>query len=375
MPRKYSENCKFSNSLMPIVLLVVISLLLATASRIEKKHQAAATPLQEQAYKDYIEKRTLEKNDSFYQKLADGFDVNILVAGDSIGANAGVSNVSARWTTLVQKHLKNTYSVSGRITNISIGGGTAYTDYVRVKNLQKNKEYDLAILCCGQNDGVKDFGVRYEALIRAIRYQNKKCSIIAILESSQRSYAEKMNIIQELSAHYGIAIADTIAPFTDGSNGDYDTLTTDGVHPNDKGYAIYAQIIQNIIDDAVLQYKEYDYSEIPIVFDGVNNFDNFKYISTKNFERNENTFTYKLDGIISGICGMDYEFVSGQNSCKIFIDGVEFAAPESYFDYDFTQRKIIVLKTDYITAQNTIVVSFTEEEQANGFNGICFSWK
>ncbi len=375
MLRKHSENSAFNNIFMPIVSVIVISLLLACATRVEKKHQEAAEHLQELAYNEYIEMKMLEEKDSFYQKLADGFDVNILVAGDSIGANSGVSNAGARWTTLLQKHLRSEYSVSGRITNVSIGGGTAYTDYVRVKNLQKNKEYDLAIICCGQNDKLKDFGVRYEALIRAIRNQNEKCSIIAILESSQKSYTEKMNIIKELSAHYGIEVADTIAPFTDGSNGDYSTLTTDGVHPNDKGYTIYAQTIQKIIDESVKQYKGYDFTEIPTVYEGVNDFDNFQYIGAKDFIRNENTFTYDLDSAISGICGIDYAFVSGQNSCKIFIDGVEFAAPESYFDYDFTQRKIMVLSTDYITAKSTIEVSFTEEEQANSFNGICFSWK
>lgn len=33
--------------------------------------------------------RQKEAEDSFYQKLADGFDVNVLVVGDSIGAGAG----------------------------------------------------------------------------------------------------------------------------------------------------------------------------------------------------------------------------------------------------------------------------------------------
>lgn len=370
---RYRSISLFNKIIMPIILVGVVLTLLGVAARIEKKHNDVALPAEEAVYQQYIERKTLEEKDSFYQKLADGFDVNILVAGDSIGANSGVSNTSARWTTLVQKHLRSKYNVSGRITNVSIGGGTAYTDYVSVKKLQKNKEYDLAILCCGQNDGTKDFGVRYEALIRAIKNQNKKCSIIAILESSQRSYTEKMNIIKELSVHYGIAVADTIAPFTDGSNGNYDTLTTDGVHPNDKGYAIYAKIIQDIIDDAVLQYKKYDYSEIPIVYEDASDYDNFKYISTNDFERKDNTYTYTVKEPISGICGIDYASVPGQNSCKIFIDGVEFAAPESYFDYDFTQRKIIIINK--ITAQSTISVSFTEEEQANSFNGICFSWK
>ena len=33
-----------------------------------------------------------EAEDSFYQKLSDGFDVNVLIVGDSIGAGAGAQS-------------------------------------------------------------------------------------------------------------------------------------------------------------------------------------------------------------------------------------------------------------------------------------------
>lgn len=352
-----------------------VLVLLCLSVRTEAKHRAAALEVEAVAYEEHVASAELEAKDSFYQKLADGFDVKILVAGDSIGACSGASSSSTKWTTLMKNHLKEKYGVRAQITNVSVGGGTAYTDYVRTQALPDNREYDLAIICCGQNDSNNNFGLRYEALIRTINAKYEKCSIISILESSQRSYTEKMITIQTLAEHYDIFVADTIAPFADGSRGEYSALTADGIHPNDAGYAIYADVINKIIDSAVAEYKGYNAEPTVPLYEGVEDFDNFTFIKAKEFERCENTFTYTLSSSVSGICGIDYAFVPGQNSCKIFIDGVEFAAPESYFDYDFTQRKIMVLKPDYITAQNTIEVRFIDEEQADKFNGICLSWR
>ncbi len=372
---RYRSISLFGKVVMPIILVGIISALLGVAARIENRYNNAALPAEEAVYQQYIERKTLEENDSFYQKLADGFEVNILVAGDSIGANSGAGSNEAGWTALLKNHIKDKYGVRSVLTNVSLGGGTAYTDYVRTLNLSENKEYDLAIICCGQNDSNTDFGVRYEALIRAIRSRNEKCSIIAILESSQRSYTEKINIIKGLCDHYGIFVADTILPFTDGSNGEYSTLTTDGVHPNAKGYAIYAKTINEIIDNAVEAYTEYDPREITPMYEGVENYHNFKYISAKQFLRKDNTYTYTVNESISGICGIDYSFVPGENSCRIFIDNVEFAAPERYFDYDFTQRQIMIVNKEYMNVEKTIDISFANSKQADKFNGICFSWK
>lgn len=372
---RYRSISLFNKIIMLIILVGMVLSLWGAAARIEKRHKDAALPAEEAVYQQYIERKTLEEKDSFYQKIVDGFEVNILVAGDSIGANSGAGSNEAGWTALLKNHIKDKYGVRSVLTNVSLGGGTAYTDYVRTLNLSEGNEYDLAIICCGQNDSNADFGVRYEALIRAIRSRNEKCSIIAILESSQRSYTEKMNVIKELCEHYGILVADTILPFTDGSNGEYSSLTTDGVHPNAQGYAIYAKVINEIIDNAAEAYTEYDTKEITPMYAGVENYKNFKYISTKQFQRKDNTYTYTVDEPISGICGIDYALVSGENSCKIFIDGVEFAAPERYFDYDFTQRRIMIVNTEYINAEKTIEITFADREQADGFNGICFNWK
>lgn len=133
-----------------------------------------------------------EAEDSFYQKLADGFDVNVLIVGDSIAEGGQGEN---GWCTLLRNDLRKTYGSRVSFDNISMGGNTSYAGYVRIMELNEDKDYDLAIICYGQNDGVDGFSTNYESIIRAVRGNYPDYSIISILESSQREYIEKMVLI------------------------------------------------------------------------------------------------------------------------------------------------------------------------------------
>ena len=51
----------------------------------------------EQVQAEENELQKLELEDSFYQKLSDGFDVDILIVGDSIGAGSGTQTDGRQW--------------------------------------------------------------------------------------------------------------------------------------------------------------------------------------------------------------------------------------------------------------------------------------
>lgn len=116
-----------------------------------------------------------EAEDSYYQKLVDGFDVNVLVVGDSIAANG---QGEKGWCPLLQNNLRKTYGNSVSFANISMGGNASYAGYVRTMTLNDDVDYDLAIICYGQNDGTDGFSTNYESIIRAIRSNYPDCSII-----------------------------------------------------------------------------------------------------------------------------------------------------------------------------------------------------
>ena len=313
---------------------------------------------------------------SFYQMLDKGFDVNVLIVGDSIGAGTGASDNDHMWVNLLKANLESKYRVNIKLTNVSMGGNTSYAGYVRTMTLKDDVAYDLVILCYGQNDSTVDFSLYYESVLRAIKLRYPSASIICIQESSQKDYTEKMQVIQAIADHYGLPVADTIAPF----RADYKNLVMDGTHPNDDGHQIYYETVMGVIDPLVAARRAYDLQNVPVVNDRVTTFDTFQWFRAKQFAREGNTFTLNMQthGVILGI---DYCFTTGVNQCKILVDGVELAAPEVTFSYDFSQRHIMIvndwLRGETVYVQREIKVVFAKDEagktQADEFNGLAIS--
>ena len=379
--KKQFDADKLIQKSVAILLTVVLAVILINDG-IQNKQQEeefsliAQQQLQQlQAQKEAREQ--LRERDSFYQKLADGFDVRILVVGDSIGAGSGATDHKKTWAYLLANSLQNTYNIGVTFENVSMGGNTSYAGYVRTMALNDGVNYDLVVLCYGQNDGVNNFGLYYEALIRAVQNRFPKASVISVLESSQRSYTEKMQTIQALAKHYGIPVVDTIEPF----QANYDLLASqDKVHPNDAGYTVYCEQILNLINTRVAERCGHDPENVAAVNEKVGVFDTFQWFGTEQFKREGNTYTLttKTEGIILGI---DYTIKPGNNDCRILIDGVEYAAPQTTFSYDFSQRRILVVNNwmaeGSLNICEEIKIIFAEDKagtsQADGFQGIAIS--
>lgn len=359
--------------IITVILAMLLGVLLWMNKVDEDKKSAELQAFNKKLYQEEQEKQTAlkqkEAKDSFYQKLTDGFDVNVLIVGDSIAENG---QGEKGWCTLLQNNLRKTYNNKVSFTNVSMGGNASYAGYVRTMALNDDVDYDLAIICYGQNDGADGFSTNYESIIRAIRSKYPDCSIISILESSQREYTEKMTTIQSICDHYGIPIADTIEAFNNSGKA-YDDLTGDGVHPNDAGQEIYYETVKTVIDDNVAASTG-KMADADAINADVHKFDNFVwYGADKDFERVDDT-TFTLNASASGVFGIDYTFESGDNKADIYVDGELYESPTVTFNYDFSQRHIMVVSDD-CRVEKEIKVVFNSKEQADGFRGMCFSWE
>ena len=361
--------------IITVILAILLGVFLWMNKVEEDKKSAELRALNKKLYQEEQEKQIAlkqkEAKDSFYQKLVDGFDVNVLIVGDSIAENG---QGEKGWCTLLQNSLRKTYNNRVSFTNVSMGGNASYAGYVRTMALNDDVDYDLAIICYGQNDGLDGFSTNYESIIRAIRskYPDCSCSIISILESSQREYTEKMTTIQSICEYYSIPVADTIAAFNNSGKA-YDDLTGDGVHPNEVGQEIYFETVKAVIDDNVAASTG-KMADTDVINADVHKFDNFVwYDASSDFERVDDT-TFTISTSASGILGIDYTYESGDNKADIYVDGELFESPTVTFDYDFSQRHILVVSDD-CTVKNEIKVVFNTKEQADGFKGMCFSWE
>lgn len=294
--------------------------------------------------------------------------LKILIVGDSIGEGAGASDPSLKWYKYLIPYMKDTYGIKLDITNVSMGGNTSYAGYARVMELDENENYDLAIICYGENDKPEKFSLYYESILWAISNKYPSCRLMTILESSQRDYTEKIKIIQELSGHYGAYVADTIAAFNE-SGRPYEELCDDGTHPNDEGQKIYYETVKSLMD---VFYKERDRSTMPKI-EPVNSdieyFKNFKYYSIDEFQKTDD-HTYELEAeMMPVMLGIDYTCVKGENFITLYADDQIICEKQIIWDNDFSLR-FIEKAADNCEIKTKIKIVFSSEEQMKAFHGI-----
>lgn len=319
------------------------------------------------------EKQRLEDiamNGTFYEKLDNGLKVNVLIVGDSIGEGAGGKDSSGSFPSRLAMAIGQAYGSYMSVTNVSMGGNASYSGYVRTMALDDGKDYDLAIICHGQNDEEKDFSLYYESIIRAIANKYPKCSIISVLESSQKEYTDKMKTIKGLCRHYDIPVADTIAAF----RGNYEALVRpDGVHPNDEGYQLYSNTIEEVIYEQTSEERRLpNYNSIEPVNAEVKKFKNCRYYEKKEFKREDNTYSIELKE--AGVLGLDYLYLGGDNVTQVLADGEVIATPTINFPHNFDQRHIDIV-SQKCKVEKTLEIRFMSKEQADGFEGVAFSWE
>lgn len=109
--------------LLIIILSILLGVLLWT-NKVDEEKSAELHALNKKLYQEEQERQAaLKQEDSFYQKLVDGFGVNVLVVGDSIGAGAGTQTDGQQWYVQLQTYLRTVNKSKVSVTNVSMGGG------------------------------------------------------------------------------------------------------------------------------------------------------------------------------------------------------------------------------------------------------------
>ena len=294
--------------------------------------------------------------------------LKVLIVGDSISEGSGASNPSLHWYKSLIPYMKETYGVKLDITNVSMGGTRSYAGYVRLMELDDEEDFDLAIICYGENDLPEELSLYYESILYTIRHKYPECKLMTILESSQREYTDKIKTIQSLSEYYGAYVVDTIAAFND-SGKTYEELCNDGTHPNDEGQKVYYEVTKPLMD---LFYAEKESKTLPVV-EPVNpevvNFNKFIYYPLKDFTKIDDV-TYELDtDTLSGTLGIDYTSVQGENHMLIYADGENVCDRHIIWDLSF-QMWFIEKVVDKCEINSKIRLEFSSKEQMENFHGL-----
>ncbi|MDO4194480.1 MAG: SGNH/GDSL hydrolase family protein [Erysipelotrichaceae bacterium] len=334
-----------------------------------------------------------EQNDSFYQKLADGFDVRILVTGGSIANGRGSTDAEHTWHALLKKHIQDTYGITAEVDNISMNDNTAYAGYVNIRNHESEKPYDLVIVSYGEDDPAANFGLYYEAVIRSAMEKYPDASVLCIPESLTGTPTANTGAVEDICEAYGITAAPSITVFA-GTG-----LLNDNGYPNNAGQEAIMQAVADALDAGAKDYRGKEAMPAERFDEASAYLDAMHYYPADLFTREGNTFTYTPDREISGkVLGMDYDYVTGYNSCSIYITGQWGALGQAVFNntltYEDTQtlnssgRQHLRVMNNWISDWGTyddqlftiteqIMISFAEDDtgtrQADSFRGIIVS--
>ena len=387
---------KFMKSNLPIIgkiLAVVISVLCIafmailhfsdkdsraeTEAVVEEVNEGTRAEEKTQSVQAAAAKAAREKTDSFYQKLVDGFNVNILVVGDTHNVNIlvvgdtlasgyGSSGAEQTWSALLAQELRSIYGIQVEMDNLALIDSDAYSAYSQIKMLDEETEYDLCIVCTGAYDTNESLAYHYEAILRAIGDAFKKCSIITVLENTEREHEWKTNIIRNLSEVYNAEVADTITP----SGESLDLYLIDGRYLNDDGQVLYEQAILKTIMNGAKYKTPYEKIRVNAQHPETSKYDAFYYVSADNFNRNGNQFSFETS--FDGALAVDYELLPGDTSVLVYIDGQMIIGYDSsnYYGAGIERAQLV---GDNLRARRRVTIEFASEEQANGFHGIYIS--
>ena len=294
--------------------------------------------------------------------------LKVLIVGDSISEGAGASSAELVWYKYLIPYMKETYGVKLDITNVSMGGTRSYAGYVRLMELDDAEDFDLAIICYGENDLPEELSLYYESILYTIRYKYPDCKLMTILESSQREYTDKIKTIQSLSEHYGAYVVDTIAAFNNSGKA-YEELCSDGTHPNDEGQKVYYEAVKPSITLFYSQRESKILPDVEPINAEVVNFDKFIYYPLKDFTKIDDD-TYELDiDTLSGTLGIDYTTVQGESHTLIYADGENVFDRHIIWENGF-QMRFIEKAVDECEINSKIRLVFSSKEQMENFHGL-----
>ncbi|CAM4051630.1 GDSL-type esterase/lipase family protein [Mesobacillus thioparans] len=205
----------------------------------------------------------LSEDLSVYEKVASGSSINYMIIGDSIGRGAGAESKNLRWYSQFEVLLKDFSGSRARRNSIVQSGATAFEGLYKLQKAPKFSDIDLIFIVFGENDrkymDAEQFTFFYERLIRKAKERYPNSEVITIIENPLKQ-EEFADAIDRVSVHYGAKTLDMRIPFKE-SGMLTEQLTTDMVHPNGKGYQLYAYSILELIKDNI--QKETDIAGFP----------------------------------------------------------------------------------------------------------------
>lgn len=304
-----SKKCLFLVPVILILLFFVIQSVFIYQERLEQQKEYERIAQEEQ--KAGKERRMLEQQSSFYEKLKYGFNTSVLILGDSMALSEGATSPNL-WIDNLCSKLESQYESDVWFKNLGIAYSKYDVGYTQLATLNDNRDYD-AVIVCYPAAKTEDELIQYEAILKKINERYDDCAVIAVLANSDQEIevADTINLID----YYGGIYID-MQQIID-KNGD--EVIDHEFYPNDKGYELYTNYVFKEIDDAVTNNKKVK-EQIEPMYEQVKQYNHCIFVPIYNCRKlNINTFIIELESFSGKIC-IQTRWTAGNKAYDIYCD-------------------------------------------------------
>jgi lysophospholipase L1-like esterase len=180
-----------------------------------------------------------------YDKISKKKPIKYTVIGDSIGRGSGAETPGQKWFKILERKMYDGRGIKMSGEYIVQSGATAFEGIYKLSQIKNAGESDLVFIVFGENDRkymeANEFSIFYESLIRKAKAVFPNAEIMAITESSL-TFANFATEIEKIATHYHASHID-MRPVFQKTGIPAKELRKDDVHPNGRGYQLYADAI------------------------------------------------------------------------------------------------------------------------------------
>lgn len=187
-------------------------------------------------------------------RAAHGEALTLGFMGGSITQGSLASSPETCYASLVTKWWKETFP-QARITSVNagIGGTTSHFGAARVEEDLLRERPDVVFVEFSVNDDdTAHFQETYEGLVRRILNCSWKPAVILLHNCFYSDGHSAQQIHDRIGAYYGlprVCMGDVIYPKIESGVFPMKEVTPDGLHPNDKGHAWLAKLIEEQLEE------------------------------------------------------------------------------------------------------------------------------
>lgn len=193
-----------------------------------------------------------------YSKLVAGETLNVTFIGGSITEGMGASSLDKTWVNIICDKLQTKFGTMIEKNNKALGGTGSYFGAFRYTSEiapKSDVQPDLLFIEFAINDHHNDFATydavvkHSESIVRKAYELNPYVDIVYVLTldlSTKSSNYDALRAHTDVANKYGLLCIKLGDKFYQrlGKDGSDKALMPDGIHPNDAGYKIYADIIE-----------------------------------------------------------------------------------------------------------------------------------